>query len=306
MRSSLNSESTRTLGPVEIMLDWLPKGVKARLRKYYYGTKSTYYRYSHPFTTADLLSALRELGISDGDVVLVHSSFAEFLGFRGKAPDVIRVLKQAVGPHGTLMMPTLSFSGSAAAYAREAKIFDLARSPSKVGLLTELFRRSEGVVRSLHPTHSVAVWGPDASYFVQDHYLAATPCGRGTPYFRLLEKRGKILLLGVGISPLTFFHCVEELIEDEMPFSPFTSEVFTMRCRVDGNMVETSPMRLYDPGVSGRRNLSVLEDALRKEGAWHHRKLGSLKVTVLNAADVLGAVKALARQGIYCYRKARV
>ena len=142
------------------MLDWLPKGVKSLLRRYYYGTKSTYYRYRHPFTTADLLSTLRELGISDGDVMLVHSSFAEFLGFRGKAPDVIRVLKQAVGPHGTLMMPTLSFSGSAAAYAREAKLFDLARSPSKVGLLTELFRRSEGVVRSLHPTHSVAVWGP--------------------------------------------------------------------------------------------------------------------------------------------------
>jgi len=133
-----------------------------------------------------------------------------------------------------------------------------------------------------------------------------TPCGRGTPYFRLLEKRGKILLLGVGIAPLTFFHCVEELIEDGMPFSPFTSEVFTMRCRVDGNVVETSPMRLYDPSVSGRRDLSVLEDALRKERAWHHRKLGSLKVTVLNAADVLCAAKALAQQGIYCYRKARV
>lgn len=306
MRSSLNIVSTGTLGPVEIMLDWLPQGVKSRLRKYYYDTKSTYYRYRHPFTAADLLSTLRELGISDGDVVLVHSSFAEFLGFRGKAPDVIRVLKQAVGPHGTLMMPTLSFSGSVVAYAREAKLFDPARSPSRVGLLTELFRRSEGVVRSLHPTHSVAVSGPDSSYLVQDHHLAATPCGRGTPYFRLLEKRGKILLLGVGISPLTFFHCVEELIEGEMPFSPFTSEVFTMRCRVDGTVLETSPMRLYNPGISGCRDLSVLEDALRKERAWHHRKLGSLKVTVLNAADILSAAKALAQQGIYCYRKARV
>ncbi len=306
MHSSLNSALAHTLKPVEIMLDWLPKSLKSRMRKHYYGTKSAYYRYRYPFTMADLLSTLCELGIRDGDVVLVHSSFAEFLGFCGKAPDVIRVLKQAVGPHGTLMMPTLSFSGSAVAYAREGKIFDVARSASKVGLLTELFRRSKGVVRSLHPTHSVAVWGPESNYLVQDHHLAATPCGCRTPYFRLLEKHGKILLLGVGISPLTFFHCVEELIEDEMPFSPFTSEVFTMRCLLDGNIVETAPMRLYDPSISRRRDLGVLENALRNGGAWHHRKLGNLKVTLLNAADILCTTKALAKQGIYCYRKAKV
>jgi aminoglycoside 3-N-acetyltransferase len=306
MRSSLSSVFAHELKPVGTMLDWLPAQVRSPLRKYYYLIKSTYHRYCHPFTAAELLSTLRELGIRNGDMLLVHSSFAQFLGFRGTAQDVIRILKEAVGPQGTLMMPTLSFSGSAVTYARAIKIIDLARSPSMAGLLTEMFRRSEGVVRSPHPTHSVAVWGPAAGYLVQDHHLAATPCGRGTPYFRLLEKGGKILLLGVGISPLTFFHCVEELIEDEMPFSPFTSEVFTMRFRVDGNVVETSPMRLYDPSVSGRRNLSVLEQALRRNNAWHYRKLGSLRVTVLNAADVLCTTKSLAKKGIYCYRNASV
>ena len=286
------------------MLNWLPKGVKSRLRRYYYGTRSGYYRYGRAFSPDDLLSTLRELGISPGDAVLVHSSFSEFLGFSGKAPDVIRMLKEAVGPYGTLMMPTLSFSGTAVAYAREAKVFDPRRSPSQVGLLTEVFRRSEGVTRSLHPTHSVAVWGPESLYFVRDHCLAATPCGRDTPYFRLLEKHGKILLLGVDISVLTFFHCVEELIEDELPFSPFTSEVFTMRCRVDGKILETGSVRLYDPDVSGRRNLNVLEGALRDKGLWRQRKLGNLRITVLNTADILSTTKELAKQGIYCYRKA--
>jgi len=286
------------------MLDWLPKGVKSRVRRYCNGTRSAYYHYAHPFSTDDLLSTLRELRISEGDVVLVHSAFSEFLGFRGKAPDVIKTLKGAVGPYGTLMMPTLSFRGSAAAYAREEKVFDPKRSPSQVGLLPEVFRRSEGVIRSLHPTHSVAVWGPRSAYFVHGHYLAATPCGRGTPYFRLLEQQGKILLLGVGIAVLTFFHCVEELVEGELPFSPFTSEVFIMRCQVDGNIVETAPMRLYDPGVSASRDLNALEDAMRNKGAWHRRKLGNLELTVLSTEDILSTTKELAKRGIYCYRKA--
>jgi aminoglycoside 3-N-acetyltransferase len=303
MRSLPNSAFAHMLNLLRTMLDWLPTPAKSYLRKYYYLARSTYYSYCRPFTPADLLATVREVGLCSGDVVLVHSSFAKFLGFRGTAQDVIRTLQRAVGPHGTLMMPTLSFSGSALAYVRQAKFADLARSPSKVGLLSEIFRRSEGVVRSHHPTHSVAVWGAEAGYLVQGHHLAATPCGRGTPFFRLWEKGGKILLLGVDISPLTFFHCVEELIENVMPFSPFTVEVFAIRFPVDGNLVETAPMRLYDPDVSSRRNLGVLEQALRRNHAWHQRRLGSLQITLLNAADVLCTTKSLASKGIYCYRK---
>ena len=287
------------------MLDWLPGGIKSRLVKYFVGGRSAYYRTFHSYSADDLLSALRKLGIVEGDVVLAHSSLAAFVGFRGGAPDVIKVLEQLVGPSGTLMMPTLSFSGTAIAYAQQEKIFDPKRSPSQVGLLTEVFRRSKGVVRSLHPTHSVAVLSTDADYFVRDHHLAGTPCGAGTPFFRLWEKNGKVLLLGVGVSSVTFFHCVEELVEKEFPFSPFTTEFFTMKCKVDGGIVQTAPMRLYDPGISGRRDLRVLEDALRKRGAWRQGKLGNLQLTVLKAEDILSATRDLAKQGIYCYRKAR-
>ena len=293
------------LPQAEAMLDWLPVSVKSRLHQQYYGVRTAYFRYFHPYSADDLLSALRKLGVVEGDVVLAHSSLAAFVGFRGGAPEVIKVLEDAVGPSGTLIMPTLSFSGSAVAYARQGKIFDPKRSPSQVGLLTEVFRRSKGVARSLHPTHSVAVLGPDADYFVRDHHLAGTPCGAGTPFCRLWEKNGKVLLLGVGVSAVTFFHCVEELLEKELPFSPFTSELFTMKCKVDGSIVETAPMRLYDPGVSARRELSVLEDALRKRGAWRQGKLGNLQLIVLKAADILSATRDLANQGIYCYRKAR-
>ncbi|NJS39886.1 MAG: AAC(3) family N-acetyltransferase [Rhodobacteraceae bacterium] len=59
--------------------------------------------------------------------------------------------------------------------------FDAKRTPSEMGLLTELFRRAPGAKRSLHPTHSVTALGPLAEQLTATHHQATTPSGRGTP-----------------------------------------------------------------------------------------------------------------------------
>jgi aminoglycoside 3-N-acetyltransferase len=169
------------------------------------------------FTPDDLKDLLQKLGIRSGDVLLVHSSFNRFEGFTGNALDVIRVLREAVGPKGTLLMPTMTFGYRAVDNAREGKFFDVRRTPSRMGVISELFRRSPGVVRSVHPTHSVAAWGARA--LVADHHEVGTPCGPGTPWARLLEHRGKILFLGTGIITMTFYHACEEILAPRMPFS---------------------------------------------------------------------------------------
>ena len=127
----------------------------------------------------------------------------------------------------------MPFTGSAVEYARSHQIFDVLRTPSRMGLLTELFRRSPGVVRSVHPTHPVAVLGRPANDIVYEHYRSVTPCGVASPFGRLHERQGKILLLGTDISVLTFYHTVEELLEDSFPVSPFTKEVFHLYSKDD-------------------------------------------------------------------------
>ena len=42
----------------------------------------------------------------------MSSSFDSFAGFRGTPAAVIRTLQEAVGPEGTILMPTLPFDGS--------------------------------------------------------------------------------------------------------------------------------------------------------------------------------------------------
>jgi len=253
------------------------------------------------FDAERLRNAMAGLGVQHGDTLLVHSSFDAFDGFQGKPNEVIQLLQTRIGPTGLLMMPTMSFTGTAIELARSNVIFDVLRSPSRMGMISELFRRSTGVLRSVHPTHPVACWGADAAAVAQGHHLSATPCGRGTPFEALLQRRGKIVLLGTDISVLTFYHHLEEIFEADLPASPFTHEVFTLLSKAaDGEIVETR-CRLYEPAMSRRRNLFKLVPYLKKHGAWREVRVGLLKVVVLQATGVEAAMREMNKQGVYCY-----
>ncbi|HIJ83340.1 MAG TPA: AAC(3) family N-acetyltransferase, partial [Magnetococcales bacterium] len=138
------------------------------------------------FGVGELADFLARLGVGSGRVVMVHCSWDGFEGFSGTPRDLIEILQRAVGREGTLLMPTLPFTGLARDWAESGQVFDVRRTPSQMGLVTELFRRSRGVVRSLHPTHPVAAWGALAETMTRDHYRCQTPCGAGSPYARML------------------------------------------------------------------------------------------------------------------------
>ncbi len=232
---------------------------------------------------------------------MAHSSFDRFVGFTGTPRDVIAALKEAVGAGGTILMPTIPFTGTAVDYVCEGHVFEVRRTPSRMGLLTELFRRSPGVLRSVHPTHPVAAWGAKAEEMVAGHHLARTPCGTGTPFARLLDYGGKILLLGTGIRVMSFFHSVEEILEPEMPFTPFTKETFSLQSiDKDGTVLFTTTY-LFDPECARRRRPEKLIPALKERGAWLEGRVGRLDGILLDARDVLETCRTLAKNGVYCY-----
>lgn len=253
------------------------------------------------FTPADLSAALGALGVSAGDVILVHCSYDAFRAFRGRPSDVIDVLQAIVGREGVVLMPTMPFSGTAVDWVRANPIVDLRRTPSRMGLVSEVFRRSPGVVRSIHPTHPVVAWGDRAETLVADHYRAVTPCGVGTPYHRLLEFDGRIVMLGADVTSLTFFHTAEALLGESWPCSPFTQEVFRLTTLARDGTAYTTETRLFDPRLSRRRNLHKLMPDLVTRGAWRQSRVGRLTVATVRARDVLDVVSSLASRGTYAY-----
>jgi aminoglycoside N3'-acetyltransferase len=256
----------------------------------------------YPFTPADLKSALLGLGVAPGDVLMVHSSFDRFHGFRGGPVDVVRALQEIVGPGGTLMMPTVPFRSTAVEYALGEPVFDVRRTVSRMGLITEVFRRSPGVVRSMHPTHSVAVWGSRADAIIAGHEHAETPCGRLTPYGRLLEYDGKILLVGVTANSMTFGYFVAEQLEPRLPFPVLTRETYPMRWKDTGGTVRISNIRLFSPRLD--HDASPLVGELKRRKQWRERQVGSLGLVLLGAAEVYEAAVALAERGRFLAERA--
>lgn len=159
-----------------------------------------------------LHSQLQALGLQEGDIVLVHSSFKS-LGI-SDPEEIIGALLDTLGPQGTLLMPALTYN------QEPRHIHDTRNTPTCVGFLTEYFRKRPGVQRSLHPTHSVCAIGAQMEAMLQDHPKDTTPCGSHSPFNRLIEKRGKILMIGCGLRPNTTMHAIEEYVRPPYLFGP--------------------------------------------------------------------------------------
>jgi aminoglycoside 3-N-acetyltransferase len=276
-------------------LVWLlPRSARKLIRHRIRETAIRYVQWRYRLGAEDLRKFLLELGVRRGDVLFVHSSFDAFQGFVDLPPlAVIKVLQEAVGPTGVLLMPTLPFAGSAVKYVQTNPSFDVRRTPSRMGLLTELFRRMPGVVRSLHPTHSVVAWGAKAADLTADHQLAGTPCGKPSPYEKLLEHDGRILMLGTGILAMTFFHTVDELLEEDLPYTAFTKETYDLWSRdAGGGLVETRT-RLYDSASAEarRRFERRLPALMKRRGTWRQSRIGNLRAILIDAKDVLDALR---------------
>jgi aminoglycoside 3-N-acetyltransferase len=157
---------------------------------------------------------LLALGVKPGGYLLVHSSYKSLgSGVDGPA-QVIETLRAALGEEGTLLLPTLSFESVPA----DRRVFDVRTTPSDVGAIPEYFRKMPGVQRSLHPTHSVAAAGRDAEKITGEHAMDDSPVGRYSPFRKLRDLGGQILMLGCGLFPNTSMHGVEELAEPPYGF----------------------------------------------------------------------------------------
>jgi aminoglycoside 3-N-acetyltransferase len=155
--------------------------------------------------THDLLAC----GLCPGTAAIVHSSLSS-LGYVPGGPEtVIRGLLEALGPEGTLLLPALSYE-HVGAFQR---VFDVQHTPANVGAIPEYFRTREGTLRSVCPTHSVCGVGAWAAELLGEHHLDDTPCGAHSPFRKLRDVGGQVILLGCGLRPNTSMHGVEELAQ---------------------------------------------------------------------------------------------
>jgi aminoglycoside 3-N-acetyltransferase len=160
-------------------------------------------RFRPYLTKEDFKRAFAELGLPKGAIVMVHSSLSRFGYVEGGADTVIDALLESIGEEGTLVMPALSFSWLG------NPPFEKEKTPSRVGAITEAFRKRKGVLRSSHPTHSICAFGPKAELIVSRHSPDEPVFSKEGAFGKLYELDAFILMLA-PLNTNTLMHMAEE------------------------------------------------------------------------------------------------
>lgn len=251
------------------------------------------------FGTNELLAELKQHLPADFEILMVHSSFDTFLPmYSGSAKELVSGLLEICGPHRTLVMPSFVMGGrsyDAAAYFR-TRPFDVRATPSEMGLVAEIFRRTPGVLRSLHPTCAVCALGPLAKELTTGHQLGETGLGPDSPFGVMTRRPTAILGLGVEyFRCLTHVHTASCQMGDEFPIK-FVSPTMTVTLvDYDGTRYEhTSAL----PDRTKKLDLRILWSLLSKDELREWRFHGIPFFVIPRAGVVTERLIDAARRGI--------
>jgi aminoglycoside 3-N-acetyltransferase len=198
-------------------------------------------------TRASLAVDFEQLGVMPGDIVMAHAAVSK-VGSLLNGPDaLIGALCDAVGDSGTVMAYTdwdarydglLDESGRVPDKWRpHVPPFDpeASRALRDNGVFPEFLRTTPGALRSASPGPSVTAIGNRAEWLIADHPLDYG-YGEGSPFAKLMEARGKVIMIGAPLDTMTLLHHAEHLadIQDkrirryEVPFAGSEGVVWRM------------------------------------------------------------------------------
>jgi aminoglycoside 3-N-acetyltransferase len=247
------------------------------------------------YSKSEFINMMEDMGIQPDDTLVVHSSMKAIGNVDGGADTVLDAFMEYLEEEGLLILPAHTWKQMGDSYP----VFDPETESSCTGILSDLFRQRPGVVRSLHPTHSVAVYGKRKEEFIKGEEQCNTPCTPGGCWSRIEEEQGKILLIGVGHERNTFIHAVEEQLNvpDRLSSSPFD---FYIQMK-DGSLFHRPMYKHYNTKVSHiSESYPKLDQAFYENGAAKKIKFGDADCILCDAGKIADVVKRVLSHEINC------
>lgn len=228
-------------------------------------------------TFDQLVSEFRALGVEAGDVLLVHSSYKSFGGVEGGPQTVVDALLEALGPEGTLIMPTFNFDFT------KGQPWDVRSTPSQMGVLTEIVRQDPRAKRVFHPIYSFAVIGKHAEYLGSLRYKSSYE--RHSVFGKLRDLDGKIMVIGLSYTnSMTFFHHIEQMEGVDYRFlKQFTGQVTDWDGRT---WTDTYEMLVRDIDKGVITEVNPMGELMEKAGIVKIRRIGEADVKLMKANEV--------------------
>ncbi len=232
---------------------------------------------SRAIAPGDVTRQLVTLGVEPGGVLVVHTAFSQVGPVDGGPPGLIEALRDAVGPEGTLVMPSMSDN--------DDQPFAVRETPCRgMGVVAETFWRMPGVLRSDSP-HAFAAIGPRAAEITAEHPWDV-PHGLASPIGRVYELGGQVGLLGVGHDSNTTIHLAENLAG--------------VRYRQQKHLTvlsEGQPTRYnYSEVDHCCQNFSLLDQWLEAEGQQRRGRVGYAPARLARSREVVEAALARLRE----------
>jgi aminoglycoside 3-N-acetyltransferase len=202
--------------------------------------------------------------VREGGLLMVHTRMSALGWVVGGSETVVRALLDALGPEGTLAayasweehVYALEDRPAAHrdAYAADPPVFDPATAAvtPEYGRIPERVRTWPGARHSGHPEAGVVAVGARAAWLTDPH-PGDDAYGPGTPFARLVEAGGQVLLLGAPLDTVTLLHHAEAI------------------ARVAGHRRVTYEVRMAAAGGVDDR---TFDDIHTGEGAYDYAALG--------------------------------
>ena len=256
------------------------------------------------FDSAALKAHLTERIGTDFEVLMVHSSVNNMAPMYTDGPlQFVKMLMEFCADGKTLVMPAFYFGEPGSAGARSTfranPVFDLRKTPSQMGLATELFRRTKGVVCSRHPIYRCAAFGPLAADLVAGHEHAETACGVGSPFDFMAGRETVIIGVGKPIEVLTQVHHAEAIMGSDFPVPQKRGEPLEI------TLVEKdarTPIVLRGSGIQWPRDMWKLRQIMSptdlQEWSFH-----GVPMFATRAARVTECIIDAAKKGLTIYNE---
>lgn len=248
------------------------------------------------YNVSEFEDAFLEIGLSQGDMLLVHSSLLKF-GVPddvniGELPEKIyTVFQSIIGKNGTIAVPTFNFE-----YCKGTS-FNKQETPSKLmGVFSEYIRKLPASKRSFHPMQSITAVGKNAEFLIENDTISAF--SSDGPFDRFLALNTKVILLGTDLNSISMIHWVEEKLNVPYRYWKSFSGLY-----VDNGIFSQRSYKMFVRSLelNPKLNMSHIESRLVRENKIHSYTIGGGAIKCFNLNDFVSIAERCLKSNPYFF-----
>lgn len=234
------------------------------------------------FRKNDIAASLCAMGVPNDRPVLCHTSLRAVGEVEGRGEGFLDALIEHVtSGGGVLLIPGHTWAN----LGKDRLTLDMLSNETCIGTLPSIAAADPRGYRSIHPTHSMTAFGEGAEEYISGECMVDSSTSPKGCYWRLRERDGAVLLIGVGHNRNTYLHSVEEYMG--VP-NRLSAELVKASIRLkDGNVIERPIHCHRAAGISDvSANYPKYEPAFRHHGCITDGRIGNAPSQLCSAAGM--------------------